>query len=335
MAGMRFQFKPYRRPLARTVRTAHGVWRAREGLVVRLEGPEGRAGFGEVAPLEGFHTETAAGATAFLERLGERVEGPVWKRVPEALPCCQMALWAAEQMAAGEGPLEREFEVAGLLPAGEAALEEMERLLGEGYHTFKWKIGVGRVEEEIGLFNKLVEELPPHGRLRLDANGGLTRKALEQWLPRLAEARSFGFLEQPMGPGHQGMMAELGKQFGVVLALDESVSQLNSLLGALISGWNGLLVVKPSIVGSPLQYLQWQMAWERPLLFSSAFETGIGMEAALQIAAAAPVPERVLPLGFGTQAYFGEDGLTLHPPGPKIRAGKAGATEMEALWNRL
>ena len=52
----------YRLPFLRTVRTAHGPWTAREGLLVRLEDGAGRVGYGEVAPMPEFGTETLAEA---------------------------------------------------------------------------------------------------------------------------------------------------------------------------------------------------------------------------------------------------------------------------------
>ena len=60
--------KPYRRAFRQPLRTAHGEWATREGFLVRVE-QEGRVGYGEVAPLPEFGSETLAEATAFLEQL--------------------------------------------------------------------------------------------------------------------------------------------------------------------------------------------------------------------------------------------------------------------------
>ncbi|HRE08169.1 MAG TPA: o-succinylbenzoate synthase, partial [Opitutaceae bacterium] len=45
---------PFRTPL----RTAHGRWSVREGLLLRLRTEEGATGYGEVAPIPGFGRET-------------------------------------------------------------------------------------------------------------------------------------------------------------------------------------------------------------------------------------------------------------------------------------
>jgi len=40
-----------------------------------------------------------------------------------------------------------------------------------GYHTFKWKIGVAAIQDELKIFHKLLQALPMLAQLRLDANG--------------------------------------------------------------------------------------------------------------------------------------------------------------------
>lgn len=331
----RLHYQPYRRPLRTPLTTAHGVWETREGVLVRLErAADGRVGFGEVATLEAFQTESVEEALAFLRGFPSNNARSPHLLVPASLPCLQMALWCAEQQIHDPAPPRRAFEVVGLLPAGEAAVDRMDALLDAGFRTFKWKIGVCPLEEELGLFNKLLEDLPHRGALRLDANGGLTREGYRRWLKRLTEVPQLAFLEQPLPPMLEMDIMHEAAPFAVPVALDESVCQVDSLLNALISGWNGLLVIKPSIVGAPVQYLQWQAAWQRQLVFSSAFETSIGLEQALRIAATAPDPEKVLPLGFGTQAYFEKDGLNRHPEGPELVSGNMDVNALEAIWQK-
>ncbi|MBM3856214.1 MAG: o-succinylbenzoate synthase, partial [Verrucomicrobia bacterium] len=59
MSGtIRLQYRRYRLPFHAPVRTAHGVWMQREGLLVRREDERGAVGYGEAAPLPDFGTET-------------------------------------------------------------------------------------------------------------------------------------------------------------------------------------------------------------------------------------------------------------------------------------
>jgi o-succinylbenzoate synthase len=50
----------YRRAFQAPVRTAHGSWTQREGILLRLRSQDGTVGFGEVAPIPDFGTETLA-----------------------------------------------------------------------------------------------------------------------------------------------------------------------------------------------------------------------------------------------------------------------------------
>jgi len=56
------------------VRTAHGRWTVREGLLVRIERPDGTAAYGEAAPVPGFGSETVEADEAAARALGEWIE---------------------------------------------------------------------------------------------------------------------------------------------------------------------------------------------------------------------------------------------------------------------
>ena len=70
-----FQFHRYRLPLRVSVRTAHGPWAERDGVMVRLaEDSSGAVGYGEAAVIPWFGTETADEAEAACRELGEKVD---------------------------------------------------------------------------------------------------------------------------------------------------------------------------------------------------------------------------------------------------------------------
>ncbi|MFM9093065.1 MAG: o-succinylbenzoate synthase, partial [Verrucomicrobiota bacterium] len=73
-ARLRLQHRRYLLPFRVPVRTAHGVWTHREGLLLRIEDDAGRCGWGECAPLPGWTAETVDAAAAALRELGEWVE---------------------------------------------------------------------------------------------------------------------------------------------------------------------------------------------------------------------------------------------------------------------
>ncbi len=82
----RFQFRRYRLPFRASIRTAHGPWAEREGLLVRLqevsEGATGAVGFGEAAPIPWFGTETVDEDEAAARSIGEWIEDSAFEAVP-------------------------------------------------------------------------------------------------------------------------------------------------------------------------------------------------------------------------------------------------------------
>lgn len=96
---LRFQFRRYRQPFRLPVRTAHGPWTDREGVIVRLqelsEGNSPAVGFGEAAPIPWFGTETVDEVEAGCRALGEWIEEAALDHVPEKLGCLQHALASA------------------------------------------------------------------------------------------------------------------------------------------------------------------------------------------------------------------------------------------------
>ena len=230
-----------------------------------------------------------------------------------------------------------------MLPAGEAALQAWRALWEVGRRTFKGKIGVAPIQQELDWLIRLVEALPQGSKLRLDANGGLTNTEANQWL---AYCDHFGieFLEQPLPPNQLPMMLQLSDQYQTPIALDESVATLQQLRNTYFQGWRGIFIIKPAIVGSPSQLKHFCQTHSLDVVFSSVFETAIGRDAVLTLAAEisnhtppfllmesdqdedgqaerASHPDHLLPLwgwenrvapralGFGTQSWLEEDGL--------------------------
>ncbi|MCZ6671831.1 MAG: o-succinylbenzoate synthase, partial [Verrucomicrobia bacterium] len=214
--SIRFEYLCYRRKFLRPLATAHGEWHWREGMVIRLEDVDGSVGFGEIAPVPWFGTETVEQALQWCKEVPPEITGAL--QVPTELPCCGFALSAALEHRSRSAS-RRTFPVAGLITSS-SSLEEKQ---ADGFSTFKVKIGLHSIEEETRQIEALVEKLTPGQRLRLDANGGLSESAYSAWLEFL-EGQPVEFLEQPLSPGLENRMLEMAEPFSIPLALDESVA---------------------------------------------------------------------------------------------------------------
>ncbi|MCW5549859.1 MAG: o-succinylbenzoate synthase [Opitutaceae bacterium] len=337
----RLQYRRYRLPFRVPLRTAHGVWTEREGLLLRLEDETGRVGWGEAAVLPWFGTETADEAEAACRALGEYFDGAELGRVPAGLGCLRQALTAALDdgaMPAAAKPL----PVAALLPAGRTALLRVGPLAEAGYRVFKWKVGVEPAGDELALFDDLCARLPDGGRLRLDANGAWDRRTAEKWLERAAE-RPVEFVEQPCfaKASHgadllrrtEDLLLGLAADYPTPLALDESLVGEADVGRWLERGWRGVFVLKPSLCGEVGATMARLAAAKAMVVFSSALETAVGAKAALTAAFRWPGEPRAL--GFGVWPLFADGRLDGPPAAPFLRPEDVQRINAEAVWSAL
>jgi O-succinylbenzoate synthase len=347
------EWRTYRRPFVKPLRTSHGFWREREGLIVRLTDRSGNMGYGECAPIASFGTETFSEGRAWLEQSGGVYQpGAPANRELDALPSLAYALASAEQMLANatgaegiaygeEGATATHYRwpVCALLPAGVAALEHFSDVLEAGYSTFKWKIGVAGIKEEMRIALSLLAEMPSCARLRLDANGSLGDEVAVRWCEFLAQEAQgrCAYLEQPLLPGREMQMAELYAKYDVPIALDESFAQRRQggvqALAAQMRDWDGFCVLKPSLIGSGKVVASVLLKKVHRTVFSSAFETDVGVDALLALAAT--VGEALPAMGLDTVAAF-DDGMNTDLARPWIVFNPAlRLVRAQAVWESL
>lgn len=298
------QFKQYQYSFRHPLKTHYGIWQKREGIILCLSDRTGRVGWGEIAPIPWFGSETLEAALAFCQQLEGQVSDRDIAKIPDTLPACQFAFESALTQLNSEAKVHSEKDTLNysyLLPAGEGALEAWQVGWQRGRRTFKWKIGVNSIAEEIKLFDRLNQSLPKQALLRLDANGGLNINEAKEWLRVVDGMSRVEFIEQPLATQEFEAMLELGNRFTTALALDESVANLKQLQDCYDRGWRGIFVVKPAIAGSPQRLRYFCQQYQIDAVFSSVFETEIGRKAALRLAAELSSPDRAV--GFGVENY--------------------------------
>ena len=301
---------------------------------MRMEDGTGRVGYGEIAPLPWFGTETLAEAAEICRKFGDKVEAALLDEVPERFGCVRFALAAARagQCHIIDDTAGKRLPVAALLPAGRDAVPLLRTKLESGFLAFKWKVGVGDADDELGVLDDLLAQLPAPAKLRLDANGGWTRQQAERWLARCAE-RPIEFVEQPVAPAEEDSLLGLAADYPVKLALDESVVRLSEATRWQAQGWPGVFVLKPALAGPLDELAKWILETKADVVLSSAIETKLGRSAILRAALSQPLTKRAL--GFGVGEVFGDrrwDGPVL---GPLADASGIADNPGEELWTAL
>jgi len=300
-----WQFRVYQRPLLHPLQTHHGLWQIREGIIIRLEAEDGRIGWGEIAPLPEFGSETLSAAILFCQSLENPLSINSIFSIPEQFPACQFAFESAlEDLSIENQSIELEPKnYSYLLPTGAAVFPCLDDILAANQtNTYKWKIGVNSLKQELNLFEKLITRLPREIKLRLDANGGLSITDSRIWLKIADESKIIEFIEQPLPPSQLAEMLQLSQDFTTGIALDESVANLRQIEECYQQGWRGIFVIKPAITGSIQGLRNLWGKYPLDLVFSSVLETNIGRKSALRLAQEYPRKERAL--GFGVQQWF-------------------------------
>lgn len=306
-----FSFRYFSQKFTNPIITNHGVWEIRKSVIIRLINEENYVTWGEISPISWFGSETIEQALDFCRQLPKTITKEIIFTIPDNLPACQFAFESSTHPG-GFCLCSRDFPslnanlnvtYSGLLSAGNLALNQWNSLWEQGYKTFKWKIAVDDINKELEIFDLLISSLPNSAKLRLDANGGLTYQQAELWLNKCDQfLPKIEFIEQPLPANKFREMWELSNLYSTPIALDESITNLQQLESCFQQGWEGIFVIKPGIFGSPSRLREFCKKHQIDVVFSSVFETEIGRQAALQLAAELSTNNRAV--GFGVNHFF-------------------------------
>ena len=330
------RWHPYRMPLKREFISAHSALTERRGAILELVTDGGASGVGEIAPPPGFGGESFDSMLAAL---------PTWARWLRGMTLSE-ALHAVEARLAadlGAGPVTCGLEIALLDALGksegrgvsailcggnaqprpgvrvnavvgarttEEAAAEARKAVADGFSCVKLKVGWEREIERIAAVR---EAIGPGVHLRLDANEGWS---LEQAMTILARSARFDiqYVEQPVRAGDLEAMRLLRRAALVPIAADESLGHLESAYRILESEAADVLIIKPQLLGGLRASLRLMRdAAERGTrsVVTSSIEAGIGLAAALHLAAAfAASPQLTMECGLAT-LHLLEDDLLL------------------------
>lgn len=310
---------------ARPVCTSRAEFTARGSVIFALEDPDGHRGYGEAAPWPGFGTESEADALAALEDVahllaGSDVEPGEWpaavarrlSSAPAARAAVQGALWDLAARRAGmplatylarhcvqpiaqrdgvaDRAVLREVPVSALLigRSSDALRREAASVRAAGYRAAKIKLGGASIDEDCARARAAREGLGDGVRLRGDANGAWSEADARLALQSLA-GLDFEYLEQPVAPGDDAVLARLRALGLVRIAADESVATEQDARRLVESAAVDVLVLKPAMLGGAekaLEIAHRARGTGCDVVFTHAFETAVGARHALHCAAA-------------------------------------------------
>jgi L-Ala-D/L-Glu epimerase len=173
----------------------------------------------------------------------------------------------------------------------EVAAAEARRLVEIGFACLKLKGGA----EGPGVLARRVaavrESVGPLASLRLDLNGALDEEAATSLLVEVEPYR-LEYVEQPI-PAAAGVeaLARLRRRVATPIAADEAVTDLAAVRAIAAAGAADVIVVKTARVGGLAQaarIVDLAVATDTRVTVATLFESGVGVAAALHLAAIVP-----------------------------------------------
>lgn len=318
----------YRRPFFRQMLAAWGKWGIREGVLLKFTEESGRTGYGEVAPLQSFGSESLDEAVNFLNLVTDLSDHEFLEaKIREAPPACAFGLWSAQANLMQDVVPETSAGIAALMTIARDWRNRLNQIRENGLATVKVKVGSYPPDEERGQLAELLNSLKENERIRLDPNRSWTREDLDIWLDFLTpNADKVEFIEEPLAPGILSPqdLTEFAEDSPIPLALDESLSN-DGIEPWLDLNWPGFWVIKPSVLGTSNQTSRLS---KEKVVISSVFETGIGMNSLISIAEDFPNIDH----GLGTGNYF-DDKLSPIPVSGRLSA--TSKEQLENIWNHF
>ncbi len=277
----------YRLPFRQPLTFRRNTLRERQGLILRLY-CSGRYGFGEIAPLPGFSSESLDQAERQLQafchavnsgQFADKASLEGWSLLPSVAFGVESALWWLQQDSWVAAPA-----VAPLLNGTRTEiLRRLEHWQGAWPDEFKLKTGRSTLAYDCDTLSQILGIVPDFVRIKLDSN--------RQWsfaqAVRLAGAidtTRVAYVEEPTG--HSSEFSLLFQQTGLPFALDETVQQP----GYQFEPMPGLaaIVIKPTLVGGLGRCQQLVSAAHAEgvrAVFSSSYESSIGLHILEQLSA--------------------------------------------------
>jgi O-succinylbenzoate synthase len=316
----------YRLPLTDSLRVGGHSLAERQGLLLRVTGPDGREGWGEAAPLPGFSPDTLDDATTQARRLRADLPGlnlaassldALLDRLPTnatpasvrfAVESAAVELLAATQnssvrrvLGGGDGTV----ALNALIPATTPDLDAVaDRIRRAGYRAVKVKVGRADAEADATRVRRLRGLLGPDVALRLDAN------RLWTWDAAVAFAEALGdvplaYVEEPLRT--PGRLPEFVEQTGLPVALDETTRERRpETLPADFPV--RAVVLKPTLlggIGETRRWAEWARARDATLVLSASYESGVGLRMLAALAGALSEA----PAGLSTYSRLADDVL--------------------------
>lgn len=312
----------------------------REGLLVQLQNNTGRHGWGEIAPLIGFSSETLADAAGQIKEIISALssftpsdtladdlltsDGRLYQSLDELdlYPSVRFGMeqaWLYLQAAVNDISVpslltDNPSDVVQLnsLLIGDtedALVQSARQMVNEGYRAVKLKIGRRSLEEDVRAVQRVSRVIANKATLRLDANRAWTLEEAVAFARQIA-GYPIEYMEEPLADPDE--LPSFAEKTAIPVALDESLQHIAP--GDLNRhAYAHAVVIKPTLLGGfacTLRYVREARCLNMIPVISASFESGIGIRGLAALASGLDLDN--IPSGLDTYHWLQED--LLDPP---------------------
>ena len=298
-----FVVTPYSVPFVKPLQTAEKIYTHREGVWLQLQW-EDFTGVGEAAPLEGFSRENVKKVHYALDGFHQAIDGESFdsddllslvnihtEDIPSARFALETAVFDLLAQKAGK-PLAiylnphacTEITVNGITGI---------HMPGDGFKVMKVKVGFSDLFDEIEQMVMLTKSIGEDTLFRLDANGTFNLTQAIRFCKEM-EAFNIDYIEQPLPAVQLDEFAELRHNTEIPIALDESLTDLNTAEKIIEKQAADVFVIKPMVSGGFTEckkIIDLAKAENIRTVITASIETSIGRTACLHLAAANEIIE--------------------------------------------
>lgn len=326
----------YRQPLSKPLPLKTTTLTGREGFILEMIDQNGLVHYGEASPLPDFSRESIVEA---LKQLMAAAEYYCSRGVPDQSLLYPSVAFAIEsvQFSLGEEQWSQQKVSESPLLVGVDALtlKRLDDWPEKWPDEFKLKVGRNDTVQDVGAVHQILDRIPAHVKLRLDAN---QRWSIDEAIgfARQVPVSRISYIEEPTP--HFEEFPQLFRETGMGYALDETLQ--GSAVSASLSEMNrfraedGLraVVLKPTLVGGVSKCLSIANRARKKkvrVVFSSSFESALGLSLIEQLSLQCD-PEECP--GLDTLSAFQNPGFC-HLPEYGQRLSSDLLNAMENVWS--
>ncbi|MBL7979610.1 MAG: o-succinylbenzoate synthase [Bacteroidetes Order II. Incertae sedis bacterium] len=300
----------YQIPFTSPIRMGGQLQITRTGLLLRLTDADGFEGWGEAAPLPGFSHETIPEIVLQLGHLRtkNRLNPPPlpfknwYPSVKFGLDTAFSDLQSQKNGLPRYNTARKTVRLTMLLTGlPEACVHRAEQAAEQGYQAVKVKVGIGKPAQDAALVRRVAAIMGEGCALRLDANRAWTLKEALLFAEQL-HGVPIEYIEEPLKSSRH--LPEFARLTGMPIALDESLRDRAWDKLQQTSFRPAVLIYKPMLSVRPAS---WYLESGLPVVLSSSFESGVGIQALLALASYIGSPDT--PIGLDTYNWLREDVL--------------------------